>query len=269
MSPRIATRGDTAAGLPIVNEVPRFSGHLDDPRVFRSTDGTSYIVGWPNQCMVGHSGDRKEWPLRAKDVVVRRGRPLDRSVDERIRRSAWHVAGGRRRPSVSLENIACRARAGKTSLYRRFDGVEALLAWLVTDAVERRRPLPDRGDLRRDLAAAYARFAGLIDDQRSRRAWLAIIDAASNSPKVRDALNAALCARREDVQKAFARAQTRGEIGAAADPMALAELFVRLVVADLAIGSAWTAKTGDGDRVVETVETVLLAACAYGREVSS
>lgn len=186
----------------------------------------------------------------AGSAQARVGRPRDRGVDDRIRRATWQVAGRRRRPSVAMGNVACAAGAGKPSLYRRFDGVEALLAWLVDDATAHRKALPDCGELRRDLDAARAHFASIVGNPRSRRGWLAVIDAAASSPPILHALDRALSARRDDVSDIFRRARARGEIEAGADPMVLAEVFLRLVVAELTIGPVWTA---DSDAIIEVV----------------
>src|SRR5690348_8525475 len=65
---------------------------------------------------------------------------------------------------TSVERVAQRAGIAKTTIYRRWGGLDGLLADLVAEYAAQEIPVPDEGDLDRDLrAVARMVVAGIAD----------------------------------------------------------------------------------------------------------
>ncbi|GAB4100904.1 TetR/AcrR family transcriptional regulator [Sinomonas halotolerans] len=84
-----------------------------------------------------------------RSLPRRRGEALNRAIFEAVLALVEEdgYAG------LTMERVAARARTGKASLYRRWDGVPALAMDAVRDAMPGPGAIPDRGSLREDALA--------------------------------------------------------------------------------------------------------------------
>ncbi len=152
------------------------------------------------------------------DQVVRR--VLDAAIVELAR--SGH-AGFRMGAVVSM------AAVNQTTIYRRWPSRTAL----VTAVVDRMRmplrenPLPDTGDLERDLVEAFARrftFGRKVEG----RAWARLLDERF-SPEVEAIIGDAVDERRDEWRSMVTRAIERGEVPPGTDARLLLDL-VRAIV---------------------------------------
>ena len=88
-------------------------------------------------------------------AATRRGRPRDEAVDQRVLSAAWGLLHAGGYAALNVDDVAERAGVAKTTLYRRWPTKDHL-AIAAAAQVLGEVPIPDSGDLRRDLAE----FAG-------------------------------------------------------------------------------------------------------------
>jgi AcrR family transcriptional regulator len=128
-----------------------------------------------------------------------------------------------------MEGVASRAAVNKTTIYRRWPSRAAL----VTALVERMRtpiresPLPDTGQLERDLVEAFTRrftFGRKVDG----RAWARLLDERHN-PEVETIIGDVVDERRNEWRSMVARAVDRGELPPGTDTQIFLDL-VRAIV---------------------------------------
>lgn len=144
---------------------------------------------------------------------------------------------------LSVEGVALRSGVHKTTLYRRWGSVDALLADAATVAMDEAVPIPDTGallddlvqlamliaeNLRRPLTQALVR---LVAAEGDRRPWLR--EASAAFWRHRAALTEAV------VDRAVERGELAGGVDAAAMLEALiAPLYLRLLVTGRALDEA-------------------------------
>jgi AcrR family transcriptional regulator len=103
----------------------------------------------------------------SQSAVARRGRPRDSAVDRRVLSAAWDLLHAGGYAALNMDEVAVRAAVAKTTLYRRWptkDHLAVAVAARILDEV----PIPDTGDLRRDLKQFAAALAASLN--RVRRA---------------------------------------------------------------------------------------------------
>src|ERR1700730_2303551 len=86
----------------------------------------------------------------SQTTVARRGRPRDGSVYRRVRGGAWGLLHAGGYAALNMDEVAERAEVAKTTLYRRWPTKDHL-AVAVAAQILGEVPIPDTGDLRRDL----------------------------------------------------------------------------------------------------------------------
>jgi AcrR family transcriptional regulator len=151
--------------------------------------------------------------------VVRR--VLDAAIAE-LARSGY--AGFR------MDKVVSMAGVNKTTIYRRWPSRAAL----VTAVVERMRkplretPLPDTGQLERDLVEAFTRRLN-VGRKIDGRAWARLLD-ERHSPEVEAIIGDAVDERRGEWRSMVTRAIERGEVPPGTDPQLL--LHVVRAIAD-------------------------------------
>ena len=99
----------------------------------------------------------------SQPTAARRGRPRDGGVDRRVLSAAWGLLHAGGYAALNVDDVAERAGVAKTTLYRRWPTKDHLAvavgAQLLGDV-----PIPDSGDLRRDLTE----FAGALAESLNR-----------------------------------------------------------------------------------------------------
>ncbi|WP_370415238.1 TetR/AcrR family transcriptional regulator [Streptomyces fradiae] len=138
-------------------------------------------------------------------------------------------------PALTVEYVAEHSGVHKTTLYRRWGGIEGMLADALALAGEDRWTAPDTGDLDGDLRALAHEVAEAFADPAQAAAPTAFVAAAFQSPRAADALRAFYEERFRRCETVVERAVTRGEAPAGTDAGAVvravsAPLFLRLFV---------------------------------------
>ncbi|MFB9391126.1 TetR/AcrR family transcriptional regulator C-terminal ligand-binding domain-containing protein [Streptomyces coeruleoprunus] len=146
-------------------------------------------------------------------------------------------------PGLTVEYVAEHSGVHKTTLYRRWGGVEGLVADALDLAGEDTWSPPDTGSLEGDLRALAREVCDAFADAADAAAPTAFIAAAFQSDRAADALRAFYAERFSRCEAVVARAVARGEAPADTDAGAVvravsAPLFLRLFVTREPIGTA-------------------------------
>jgi AcrR family transcriptional regulator len=130
----------------------------------------------------------------ADRVAARRGRPRDAGVDERVMAVAWELLRARGYAGLNVDEVAERAAVAKTTLYRRWPTKDHLVVAAATRMVPA-VPVPDTGDLRRDLtefavglAARLTKYRMAGSDGVSAGLAAELVAAAARHPDLGDML---------------------------------------------------------------------------------
>jgi len=157
----------------------------------------------------------------------RRGRSLDSSRDVVLREAALALLAEVGYDRLTMDAVAARARAAKTTIYRRWPGK----AELVIDALNSLKgvpSVPNTGSLRQDLRA----LAEAITSKQSRFAaqvTIGMVNALAHDGELRQVFGDKFIApRMAGFRTVFERAVARGEMPAGHDLDLLARLFPAL-----------------------------------------
>lgn len=136
---------------------------------------------------------------------------------------------------LTVEAVAARSGAHKATLYRRWGGVDGLIADALTASADQPWPLPDTGDLTTDLREITHQVYAVFTDPELGQTPTALIAAAQRSDIGATALRAFFAARHRQAATVAARAVERGELpegtdGAEVVRAATAPLYYRLFV---------------------------------------
>ncbi|MFE7525490.1 TetR/AcrR family transcriptional regulator [Kitasatospora sp. NPDC057542] len=136
---------------------------------------------------------------------------------------------------LTVEAVAARSGVHKATLYRRWGGVDGLVADALTASADQTWPLPDTGDLQQDLRRITQEVFSVFTDPKLGPTPTALISAAQRSDTGAAALRAFFAARHRQAAEVVERAATRGELPAGTDGTevvraAIAPLYYRLFV---------------------------------------
>ena len=137
-----------------------------------------------------------------------------------------------------MDGVASRAAVNKTTIYRRWPTRVALITALVDRMRKplRESPLPDTGQLERDLVEAFTRRF-TVGRKIEGRAWARLLD-ERHSPEVEAIIGDAVDERRGEWRSMVTRAIERGEVPPGTDPQLL--LHVVRAIADVhRLGRNW------------------------------
>jgi AcrR family transcriptional regulator len=164
----------------------------------------------------------------------RGGRYLDSSRDPILREAALVLLAEVGYDRLTMDAVAARARAGKTTIYRRWPGK----AELVVDALNSLKgvpDVPDTGSLRQDLRA----LAESITSAESRfgaQVTIGMVNALARDAELRRVFREKFIApRMAGFRTVFERAVARGEMPDGHDLDLLARLFPALALHQLAM----------------------------------
>ena len=182
------------------------------------------------------------------DQVVRR--VLDAAMVE-LARSGYS--------GFRMDEVASMATVNKTTIYRRWPSRAALVTALVQRMRKpfRESPLPDTGELERDLVEAFTRRF-TVGRKIEGRAWARLLD-ERHSPEVESIIGDAVDERRGEWRTMVTRAIARGEVPPGTD----AQLVLHLVRAIV------DARRGDAAWLSLAVRTVIAGARAGTLELSA
>ncbi|MEU1376685.1 TetR/AcrR family transcriptional regulator C-terminal ligand-binding domain-containing protein [Streptomyces triculaminicus] len=153
-------------------------------------------------------------------------------------------------PGLTIEYVAEHSGVHKTTLYRRWGGVEGLVADALDFAGEDSWTPPDTGSLEGDLRALALEIVETFTDPASAAAPTAFIAAAFQSERAADALRGFYAERFARCAPLIERAVERGEAPPATDAGAVvravsAPLFLRLFITREPLDAAVADQTVD------------------------
>jgi AcrR family transcriptional regulator len=190
----------------------------------------------------------------------RRGRPRDSGVDQRVLDAAWELLHTAGYVALTVDEVAERAGAAKTTVYRRWptkDHLAIALAVRILGDV----PIADTGDLRRDLtefAAALAaslnrlRLAGHPDGGPSAGLAAELVAIAARHPDIGEVVRAGYAARHNLALARLERAREAGELRRDVDPSILIDQLAGPIYYRILITGA-PADRGYAERLVNAV----------------
>ena len=115
---------------------------------------------------------------------------------------------------TTVERVAARAGIAKTTIYRRWDSLDGLLADLMTEQAAREIAVPDEGDLDGDLRALARGVMASLRDPAIKAALASMVAAAVQNPAAREVLSRFQASRTAQVSVIIDRAIQRGELPA-------------------------------------------------------
>ena len=144
---------------------------------------------------------------------------------------------------LTVEQIAQRSGVHKTTVYRRWGGVDGLLVDALGSAGDADWDPPDTGSLLGDLIALNAELLAAFTDPVASAVPTAVISAAFQSEAASGALRAFYQDRYQRCAIAVTRAIERGEIPGGTDPIevvraSVAPVFHRLFISREPVGDA-------------------------------
>lgn len=136
---------------------------------------------------------------------------------------------------LTVEGVAERSGVHKTTLYRRWGGVDGLVVNALDLTTEDSWAPPDTGSLAGDLAAVTREVVAVFADPTLGPSSQAFIVASFHSERAATALRGVFADRLRRTEVVVARAVARGELPGGADAaalvrVALAPLYFRLLV---------------------------------------
>ena len=166
---------------------------------------------------------------------------------ERTRLAALHATlellAERGYAELTVEAVAERSGVHKTTLYRRWESAEGLVAAALHLGAEQEWTPPDTGSLEGDLRETALEFVRYYTEPSLRELPTASILAAFLSPRAADALREFYRSRHAQAAVMTERAVARGEVPAGTDPTevvraASGPLFYRLFISREPLGPA-------------------------------
>lgn len=139
------------------------------------------------------------------------GRPLDASRDVALRAAALELLAEIGYDRLTIDSVAARAHASKTTIYRRWSGK----ADLIVDAINGLKgspPVPDTGSLRGDLEA-IAHGSNSTDSRFDARLMTGLITALARDAELRQVFrDRFIDPHKARLKPVFERAVARGEV---------------------------------------------------------
>jgi AcrR family transcriptional regulator len=194
----------------------------------------------------------------SQSTAARRGRPRDGAVDRRVLSAAWGLLHAGGYAALNMDEVAERAAVAKTTLYRRWPTKDHLAVAVVAEMLED-VPIPDTGDLRRDLtefAAALAaslnrvRMAGHYGGGASAGLVAELVAAAARHPDIGEAVRAGFAQRhavaRARLQRACEREGLRPDIdhGVLIDQLA-GPIYYRILITGAPVDRSYAERLVD------------------------
>ncbi|WP_405991879.1 TetR/AcrR family transcriptional regulator [Streptomyces sp. NBC_00986] len=135
-----------------------------------------------------------------------------------VLRAAGDVLAEQGVDRLDLSDVARRAEVGKTTVYRRWGSVTALVADLLVDMAEQSLPREETGSLLGDLRANALLVQRTLADPRQGALFRAVIAAATCDVRTAEALRHFYEVRVAEWAPCVEQAVARGELPAGTDP---------------------------------------------------
>ena len=136
---------------------------------------------------------------------------------------------------TTVERIAARAGVAKTTIYRRWGGLNGLLADLMAQYAAREIPVPDTGHLDSDLRALAREILASLQHPAIRAAFGSIVAAAIQEQAAQEVLSRFIAARTATMTVIVRRASQRGDLPDGIDAaevlqIVTAQIYYRLFI---------------------------------------
>lgn len=183
-----------------------------------------------------------------------RGRPRDASRDDALRSAALEVMAEVGYRALTMDAVAAKARAGKATIYRRWESKLDLVIDTCLHLVSQSIPEPDTGSVAEDLRQFLRAYARTLTGPVGKAAQ-ALVGELAHEPELAAAFRSSFLASQRDMLiTVVQRGIQRGEISSEAPidlivPIGGASLIYRLMLT----GEELTA-----DYVDQVVDRVLL-----------
>jgi AcrR family transcriptional regulator len=120
-------------------------------------------------------------------------------------------------PGVSIEAVAARSGAAKTTIYRHWPSRDALMVEAFARCTGPPEGSPDTGSLRGDLRQILGALARFLREEGSCASLQSLTDVARRDPELAQLHAAFIAERRRPLVEALERAVARGELPAGVD----------------------------------------------------
>jgi len=177
-------------------------------------------------------------------MSARLDRPLGRPRSAEAHTAILHASIALTREvgfdAVAMDAIAARAGVGKATLYRRWKTKESLIAEALEQLV-RSIPVPDTGNLKRDLLAVMRTNMRMYQDPATGALLSGLVAAMARSTTIATAVRSGFVAvRRDAMRQVLVRGVARGELARGMDiELALDMLSGPLLYRTLISGDAF------------------------------
>ncbi|MCE6993422.1 TetR/AcrR family transcriptional regulator [Saccharothrix sp. S26] len=190
-----------------------------------------------------------------------RGRPRDASRDDALRQAALEVMAEVGYRALTMDAVAARARAGKATIYRRWESKLDLVIDTCTQLAQQNLAEPDTGSLAGDLRDFLSAFAAFLSGPIGKAAQ-ALVGELPHEPELAAAFRGTfLTAQRDVLRHILDRAEERGELR----PDAPRGMAVEIAGAALIYRLMLTGDPLDLTFVDRVVEQVLMPLVAKGQ----
>jgi AcrR family transcriptional regulator len=135
---------------------------------------------------------------------------------------------------LTVEAVAARSGVAKTTIYRHWP-TKADLTLEALGTLHENLPTPNTGDLRKDLRACFVEVTEHELDDRKRRIFGSLLDAAQRDPEYADLLNDINAERMQPLRTVLELAQHRGQLRADVDLDEVADLVIGPVLARILV----------------------------------
>jgi AcrR family transcriptional regulator len=141
-----------------------------------------------------------------------RGRPRDASRDEALRQAALEVMAEVGYRALTMDAVAARARAGKATIYRRWESKLDLVIDTCNQLASQNLADPDTGSLAGDLREFLTAFAAFLSGPIGKAAQ-ALVGELPHEPELAAAFRETFLISQRDVLRGLLeRANERGEL---------------------------------------------------------
>lgn len=153
--------------------------------------------------------------------------------------------------ALTVEAVAARAGVARTTVYRRWQGADDLLAAAVDDVVARLMPPANSGETRADLVAIVAATVRALTNAKYGRVVRVLLsELARSAESVSQFRRRLVDTRRKELREVLARGAARGELRADIDVDTAADLLLGPVYYRVVLAGR-RADPGFAERVVD------------------
>jgi len=160
---------------------------------------------------------------------------------------------------MSIEEVACRARAGKQTVYRHFGSKPRLALEAYVRKAASHLDIPDTGSLAEDLRTYLLELSGAMCAPHKRQMLAGLLAEAQEDPELGERLRREIIeVKRASLRRLFQRGISRGEVSPDADLE---------VLVDLVYGPVWfrvLVSGGPLDRDIAEAVAARVATAARG-----